>query len=182
MPAGRGATSPTPAPLPIARLLEVSRELAETGKQVMVLWQEEDSLAFVARGRDYRSEFHINPSAELMYQIKGTMNLHCRTAAGEEVTVLAEGSVVYTPPGMPHSPRFPSDAFALIVERKRRPGEVDRFQWFCPRCDTLLHEEAFVVRDYREDPVSQAYRNFYTSEPARTCERCGEILPRPEGW
>ena len=106
-----------------------------------MLWQEADSLAFVARGRDYRSEFHINPSAELMYQIKGTMRLHYRTPAGEAVTGLTEGSVVYTPPGMPHSPRFPSDAFALIVERKRRPGEVDRFQWFCPRCDHLLHEE-----------------------------------------
>jgi 3-hydroxyanthranilate 3,4-dioxygenase len=148
-----------------------------------VLWQEEESLAFVAKGRDYRSEFHINPSAELMYQIKGTMNLHCRTLEGKEaVAVLNEGSVIYTPPGMPHSPRFPSDAFALIVERKRRPGEVDRFQWFCPQCDNLLHEEQFVVHDYRADPVSKAYGNFYYNAQARTCKRCGHVMAKPEGW
>ena len=169
--------------MPRANVFEVARELVETGKHVKVLWQENESLAFVARGRDYRSEFHINPSDELMYQIKGTMNLHYRTLDGEEnVAVLNEGSVIHTPAGTPHSPRFPSDAFALIVERKRRAGEVDRFQWFCPKCDNLLHEELFVVHDYRADPVSQAYRNFYTSEEARTCKRCGEVMPKPAGW
>jgi 3-hydroxyanthranilate 3,4-dioxygenase len=169
--------------MPIADLREVARELVETGQQVKVLWQEDESLAFVAKGRDYRSEFHINPSDELMYQISGTMNLHYRTPDGKEnVAVLTAGSVIYTPAGTPHSPRFPSDAFALIVERKRRPGEVDRFRWFCPRCDNLLHEAAFVVQDYRADPVSQAYRTFYTSEQARTCQRCGEVMPKPGGW
>jgi 3-hydroxyanthranilate 3,4-dioxygenase len=169
--------------MPIASLPEICRELAESGKQVKVLWQESESLAFVARGRDYRSEFHINPSDELMYQIKGTMHLHYRTPDGkEEVALLKEGSVIYTPAGTPHSPRFPSDAFALIVERVRRPGEVDHFQWFCSKCDTLLHQEDFVVEDYRADPVSRAYRNFYTSEQARTCRRCGEVLAKPEGW
>jgi len=169
--------------MPVADLLAVGQRLSETGKQVEVLWQEEESLAFVARGRDYRSEFHINPSDELMLQIKGTMQLHYRQPDGsEDVEELREGSVIYTPAGTPHSPRFPSDAYALIVERKRRPGEVDRFQWFCQKCDNLLHEEEFVVHDYRADPVSQAYRNFYTSEQARTCSRCGEVMPKPEGW
>ena len=46
--------------MPMARLLDVVRELADTGQQVKVLWQEGESLAFVAKGRDYRSEFHVN--------------------------------------------------------------------------------------------------------------------------
>jgi 3-hydroxyanthranilate 3,4-dioxygenase len=92
--------------MPIASALAVARELVQTGKQVKVLWQEEESLAFIAKGRDYRSEFHINPSHELMYQIKGTMNLHYRTPEGkEDVAVLNEGSVIYTPAGTPHSPK-----------------------------------------------------------------------------
>jgi len=169
--------------MPQADLMAVARELVETNKQVKVLWQEEESLAFLAKGRDYRSEFHINPSDELMYQVKGTMNLHYRTPEGkEEVAVLPQGSVIYTPAGTPHSPRFPSGAFALIVERKRRPGEIDRFQWFCAACDHQLHEVEFVVEDYRLDPVSKAYRAFYDSEQARTCGSCGEVMPKPAGW
>jgi 3-hydroxyanthranilate 3,4-dioxygenase len=168
--------------MPIVDLFKTARALGESGRRVDVLWQEPESLAFVARGREYRSEFHINPSEELMYQIKGEMRLHYRTPEGkEEVAVLREGSVIHTPAGVPHSPRFPPDAYALIVERKRRPGEIDRFHWYCPECDNFLHEETFVVHDYKADPVSQAYRNFFGSEVFRTCRKCGHVMPAPDG-
>lgn len=166
--------------MPIVNLFDTARKLGESGKRVDVLWQETESLAFVARGREYRSEFHINASDEMMYQIKGEMRLHYRTPEGkEEVAVIAEGSVIYTPAGTPHSPRFAPDAYALIVERKRRPGEIDRFQWYCRKCDALLHEETFVVQDYKDDPVSKAYKRFFDSEAFRTCKNCGDVMPAP---
>jgi 3-hydroxyanthranilate 3,4-dioxygenase len=167
--------------MPIVDLLERGRKLAESGKRVTVLWQHPDTLMFLARGREYRSEFHINPSDETMHMVKGEMRLHYRTPEGkEEVAVIAEGSMIYTPAGTPHSPRFPPDAFALISERKRRDGEIDRFHWYCTKCDNLLHEESFVVRDYAEDPVSKAYKNFFDSEEFRTCKKCGEVTPAPD--
>ena len=166
--------------MPIADLAAIAQQLAESGKRVHVLWQEPESLAFVARGREYRSEFHIDPADEVMYMIKGDMRLHYRTPEGkEEVAVLKEGSTIYTPAGIPHSPRFPPDAFVLVIERKRRPGEIDRFQWFCPSCDHFLHEEQFVVSDYGTDPVSRAYANFFDSEEFRTCKKCGTVMPKP---
>jgi 3-hydroxyanthranilate 3,4-dioxygenase len=166
--------------MPTIDLANVTRELAETGKRVKVLWQEPESLAFVARGREYRSEFHINASDELTYMIKGTMNLHYRTPEGKEgVLVIPEGSTNFMPANTPHSPRFPPDAFAMIVERGRRTGEVDRFQWFCRSCDNFLHEEKFIVSDYKADPVSKAYQNFFDNEDARTCKKCGTVMPRP---
>jgi 3-hydroxyanthranilate 3,4-dioxygenase len=164
--------------MPIVSLLDEARRLAEREQRVSVLWQQADSLVFVARGREYRSEFHINASDETMYMIRGEMRLHYRTPEGkEEVAVIPEGSLIYTPAGTPHSPRFPPDAFALISERKRRDGEIDRFQWYCPNCDALLHEESFIVRDYAEDPVSKAYQRFFGSEKFRTCKKCGEVMP-----
>ena len=45
------------------------------GKVVNVLWQQPDSLVFMARGREYRSEFHINPTDEVMYPVKGDLKL-----------------------------------------------------------------------------------------------------------
>jgi 3-hydroxyanthranilate 3,4-dioxygenase len=164
--------------MPIVNLLDQARRLSESGRRVHVLWQQPDVLAFLARGREYRSEFHINPSDETMYMIKGEMRLHYRTPEGkEEVAVIPQGSLIYTPAGTPHSPRFPPDAFALISERKRREGEIDRFQWYCLKCDAFLHEEAFVVRDYAEDPVSKAYQRFFDSEEFRTCKKCGAVMP-----
>ena len=167
-------------PMPIADLNAISDELSKTGKRVHVLWQQPESLAFVARGREYRSEFHIDPVDEVMYMIKGEMNLHFRTPEGkEEISLLKEGGCIYTAAGIPHSPRFAPDAFLLVFERKRRKGEIDRFQWFCPDCDRFLHEEQFVVSDYKKDPVSKAYQNFFNSEVFRTCNECGHVMPNP---
>ena len=167
--------------MPIVNLLAEGRKLAASGKRVSVLWQHDDTLALVARGREYRSEFHINPSDETMYMIKGEMRLHYRTPEGkEDVAVIAEGAMIYTPAGTPHSPRFAADAFALISERKRRPGEIDKFHWYCPKCDTLLHEEQFIVEDYTTDPVSKAYAKFFDSLDFRTCNNCGEVMAKPE--
>ena len=79
--------------MPIVDLLERGRKLAETGMRVSVLWQSPDSLCFVARGREYRSEFHINPGDETMYMIKGEMRLHSRTPEGkEQIDLIPQGS------------------------------------------------------------------------------------------
>lgn len=168
-------------PLPQVDLQEVMDYLAHnTERRTYPLWQDEECLCFVARGREYRSEFHINPSHELQYSIKGELRLHWRTPDNvEKVSVVPEGHCLYQPPRVPHSPRFAPDAFQLVVERKRRPGEIDRFHWFCPSCDHFLHEETFVVSDYGADPVSRAYDNFFTSLAFRTCRKCGTVAPAP---
>ena len=51
--------------MPNIDLESVMRQLMETGKRTQQLWLTADSMAFLARGREYRSEFHINPSYEI---------------------------------------------------------------------------------------------------------------------
>ena len=166
--------------MPIVDLQAAARKLGESGKRVDVLWQDSESIGFIARGREYRSEFHINPSDEVMFMIKGEMRLHYRTPENkEEVAVIPQGATIFTPTGIPHSPRFPPDAFALITERRRTAGEVDRFLWFCPKCDHLLHDAHFVVSDYKADPVSKAYQTFFDSDELRTCKKCKNLMPAP---
>ena len=109
--------------------------------------------------------------------IKGEMRLHYRTPSGrEEVAAIPEGSVIRIPAGIPHSPRRAPDTFTFVLERKRHEGEIDRFHWFCQKCDALLHEETFIVQDYRDDPVSKAYQRFFENEEFRTCKKCGEVM------
>ena len=155
---------------------QVMATIKNSGRPNTVLWQAPDSIAFVARGREFRSEFHKDPSDEVMYMIKGDLNLHYRTPAGEEkIAVVREGEIVYCPAGTPHSPRFSPESFVLVLERKRRGDEDDRFTWFCEGCGTQLHESVKHVADYREDPVSRAYEEFYGSEAHRTCTTCGHV-------
>ncbi|MPZ63461.1 MAG: 3-hydroxybutyryl-CoA dehydratase [Propionibacteriales bacterium] len=164
--------------MPIVDLDAIAGALGERGERVHVLWQEGESLAFVARGREYRSEFHLNPSDEVMFMIRGQMNLYYLNPDGsEDIAVIPEGSAIYTRSGIAHSPRFPPDAFVMVIERLRRPGELDRFRWYCDKCRTFLHEERFHVDDYSKDPVGKAYRRFFDDEQARTCKQCGEVKP-----
>jgi 3-hydroxyanthranilate 3,4-dioxygenase len=162
-----------------ANLDRVIAEIGASPRPVSVLWQEDDMLAFGARGRAGRSEFHIDPSDEIMQMLKGRMELHYLTPEGERrVAVLEEGEVLHCPAGMPHSPRFPPDAFLLVIERRRKPGEIDRFLWFCERCGEKLYEATRQVADYRDDPVSGVYAEFYGSAANCTCRRCGHEAPR----
>lgn len=164
--------------MPIVDLDAVAQELGDSGKRVHVLWQESDSLAFIARGREYRSEFHLNPSDEVMCMVRGSMNLHYRDTDGaERISVIPEGQCIFTPHGVAHSPRFAPDAFVLVIERLRRSEENDRFRWFCAECDNFLHEESFHVDDYRTDPVAGAYQSFFDNKDARTCDKCGTVAP-----
>jgi len=161
-------------------LKEVSEGIARAVKPVSILWQAPDTIAFVARGRAGRSEFHADPSDEVMYMIKGEMNLHYLTGSGEEkVAVVREGEIIYCPAGVRHSPRFSPQAFLLVLERKRRPEENDRFFWYCAKCRSPLYEAVRHVADYREDPVSRVYEEFYSEEKHRTCGKCGHVTPRP---
>jgi len=161
---------------------EVMATIQGSPKPVSILWQTPDSIAFVARGRVGRSEFHVDPSDEVMYMVKGDMKLHYRTADGEEkILTVREGEIMHCPAGTPHSPRFAPDAFVLVLERKRRPDERDRFLWYCPGCDATLYEAARQVSDYRDDPVTRVYEEFYGSEANRTCRNCGHVTPRPIG-
>ncbi len=167
--------------MPNLDLEKIMRELLETGRRTKQLWLTSESLGFLARGREYRSEFHINPSYEIQYSVKGDLNLHYRTPEGkEEIAFVPEGSCLYQPGLVPHSPRFAPDSFQLVIERARVKGEIDRFHWYCPDCDNFLHEESWVVDDYSVDPVSRAYENFFKSEAFRTCSKCGTVAPAPD--
>jgi len=161
-------------------LAAISEGVRNAVKPVSILWQAPDTIAFVARGRRGRSEFHSDPSDEVMYMIRGTMNLHYLTSEGEEkILVLREGEIMHCPAGVPHSPRFPSDAFLLVLERKRRPEEIDRFNWYCEKCRAPLYEAVRKVPDYNDDPVSRVYEEFYSSDERRTCGKCGHVAQRP---
>ncbi len=43
------------------------------------IWEDSDFIAFVTRGPNNRSDFHINPGDEIFYQLEGELNLHYMT-------------------------------------------------------------------------------------------------------
>ena len=162
-------------------LEKITAAIASGTRPNQVLWQTEDSIAFVARGRAGRSEFHVDPSDEVMYMIKGDMNLHFRTPEGEEkVAVIREGGIIHCPAGTPHSPRFATDAFVLVIERKRRTGEQDRFFWYCPSCKAQLYEAVAARR--RLSAKIRCPRSTPSSTAASRIARAASAGTSPHDW
>ena len=65
--------------------------------------------------------------------------------------------------------------FALRVGRRLSPDRP------VPSGLKAAHvsRDAGVVDDYRKDPVSRAYDNFFNSLEFRTCKKCGTVMPAP---
>ena len=162
-------------PIDLQKIIE---HVKAEGKSRQVLWQDSESLAFLSSGRKDRKDFHVDPSDEITLQLRGAQNLVYLTPDGKQQTARIEaGQMLLCPAGVPHSPRVEEDSWFIVFERKRRPGENDRFIWFCENCGEKVYETSVVVGDYRGDPVSQVHRHFYSDESLRTCKHCGTNIP-----
>ncbi len=140
------------------------------------VFEDGDFIIMVVGGPNSRDDYHWDEGDEFFYQLEGDMLL--RTIQdGRRVDIpIREGEILLLPACVPHSPQRFADTVGLVVERKRRPDELDGFMWFCNRCDNKLYEEFLHV----EDIVSQlppVFERFYGSEANRRCEKCGEVMP-----
>ncbi|HEY3116233.1 MAG TPA: 3-hydroxybutyryl-CoA dehydratase, partial [Chloroflexota bacterium] len=62
--------------IPVVSLPGEVSQLLGGARPISVLWQDHSALAFIARGREYRNEFHIDPSDEIIYVLKGSGRVH----------------------------------------------------------------------------------------------------------
>jgi 3-hydroxyanthranilate 3,4-dioxygenase len=132
-------------------------------------------IVMVVGGPNSRKDYHYDVGPELFYQIEGDMLLKT-VQDGERVDVpIREGDIFLLPPGVPHSPQRYAGTVGLVVERQRKPDELDGFMWFCDACNHKLHEEFLHVGDIVED-LPPVFERFYADVEARTCARCGAIL------
>ncbi len=130
----------------------------------------------VVGGPNSRDDFHYDEGPELFYQIEGEMLLKTMQD-GEAVDIpIRAGEIFLLPPRIPHSPQRFRDSVGLVVERQRAPHEKDGFIWFCTSCNHKLYEEYLHVANIVED-LPPVFERFYSNEQARTCDRCGTVMP-----
>jgi 3-hydroxyanthranilate 3,4-dioxygenase len=142
------------------------------------MWQPQgDFIIQVVGGPNERTDYHWDPYEEWFYQVKGDMHVDLMTEEGPQTVRIREGETWLLPRRLPHSPQRPDpDSIGIVIERIREEGVLEKFQWYCPECQTLVHEVALQVRDIVTDlpPVFEA---FYASTEARTCPKCGALHP-----
>jgi 3-hydroxyanthranilate 3,4-dioxygenase len=135
-----------------------------------------DFIIQIVGGPNSRTDYHHDEGAELFYQLEGEMLLKT-IQNGRRIDIpIRAGEIFLLPPRVPHSPQRLANTVGLVVERVRRADELDGFIWFCEKCDNKLHEEFLHVADIVKD-LPPVFARFYGSVAARTCKRCGTVMP-----
>ena len=153
-----------------------------SNKQLMT--DAKDVIVFVSGGPNTRNDYHVNPTEELFYQLKGDIAVRVRPLDGSKPhdVVIKEGELFLLPCWVPHRPQRPAGTIGLIMEFPRGFDEQgkpqrDGLRWYCPKCDELVHEERWVLKKIDED--LKIIMEKYWGGPVgnRTC-KCGHVIER----
>jgi len=141
------------------------------------VFRDGDFIIMVVGGPNARKDFHVDPGQEFFYQLEGDMVLRTVQDGGTVDVPIRAGEVLLIPPRLPHSPQRAANTVGLVIERARRAGELDGFQWYCERCGQLLYEEFFELTDI-ERQFPPVFERFFANRDRRTCTRCGTVMER----
>jgi 3-hydroxyanthranilate 3,4-dioxygenase len=136
------------------------------------IFRDSEFIIMVVGGPNSRRDYHVDPAEEFFYQLHGQMLLKTIESGGARDVPIRAGEILLLPPRVPHSPQRGADTVGLVIERERRAGERDGFQWYCERCATLLYEEFITLRDIEKD-LPPVFARFNASAERRTCKNCG---------
>lgn len=135
-----------------------------------------DYIVMVVGGPNARKDYHWNETEELFYQVEGDIEVGIQEN-GKAVTIpIKEGEMFLLPGRTPHQPRREAGTVGLVIEVKRDDRELeDGLQWYCEKCNNLLHEYRFVLHNIEQDFLPR-FKAFYTSVDLRTCTKCGHVM------
>ncbi len=138
----------------------------------------DDYIVMVVGGPNARKDYHYNEGEEFFYQLEGNMTLKIIEDGKPVDLPIRQGEIFLLPPKVPHSPQREANSVGLVIERYRRNGEQDGFQWYCENCNHLLFEKYFELTDIVKQ-LPEVMKEFYESEALRTCEQCGTVMEKP---
>lgn len=164
-------------PVHLMRWIEANRERFAPPVANKEVFPESEFIYQIVRGPNARNDFHIDPGDEIFYQLRGAITVRCRVDGGVRDVRVGEGEAMLVRAGTPHCPIRPAGTWGLVIERKRRPDELDTLAWYCEACGAPLHAERFSCASI-ETELRAIIERFNASETLRTC-RCGAVLPVP---
>ncbi|MFI4866397.1 MAG: 3-hydroxyanthranilate 3,4-dioxygenase [Steroidobacterales bacterium] len=165
-------------PININQWIETNRHLLRPPVGNKVVYQDGEFIIMVVGGPNARKDFHVDPAEEFFYQLEGEMVLRVVEHARIVDLPLRAGDILLLPAHVPHSPRRFADSVGLVIERRRRAGELDGLQWYCERCQHLLYQEFFPLTDI-ETQFPPVFNRFFGSLSLRTCKHCHAVMEPP---
>lgn len=164
-------------PINLLKYIEENKDQLKPPVNNKLIWKDTEMMVMLLGGPNKRRDFHVDPSEEIFYQVKGSCYVEVINSEGKrEVVEVKEGELFLLPPGVPHSPHRVDDTIGLVIERNRADGELEDFVWFCDECDHEMHRVTIQLTNI-EIQVKEAIAGFNSSEELRKCQNCGHNMP-----
>ena len=165
------------APIDFPRWLSEHAHLLKPPVGNAQLWGDTDFIVTIVGGPNQRTDFHDDPYEEFFWQFEGNAYLNVIENGRRARIELAQGTMLVLPPHVRHSPQRPEPGSrCLVIERQRPQGVMDAFEWYCPKCDALVHRVEVQLKSIVKD-LPPLFQQFDASKERRTCRSCGNVHP-----
>ncbi|MBI1216112.1 MAG: 3-hydroxyanthranilate 3,4-dioxygenase [Alphaproteobacteria bacterium] len=168
------------APFNFKKWIDENRDQLKPPVCNKLVYEDSDFIIMVIGGPNTRKDYHDDPGEEFFYQLEGDMVLRVMEGGKPRDIEIKEGEIFLLPAHLHHSPQRFENTVGLVMERKRRPGELDGFIWYCDECHGKLHDEYLPLGSIVKD-LPPLFDRFWNNEEARTCKSCGHVMPLPAG-
>jgi 3-hydroxyanthranilate 3,4-dioxygenase len=167
-------------PLNLKRWIDDHADLLKPPVGNAQIWEDTDFMVTIVGGPNTRTDYHDDPAEEFFYQLKGDMILRVMDLEAKQPRdiPIREGEVFLLPPHTRHSPQRPAGSIGLVIERKRREGEIDAFEWYCTACHARVHRREVQLRSLVAD-LPPVFEEYYRRVANGSCPNCGHPNPQP---
>ncbi|MCS6981755.1 MAG: 3-hydroxyanthranilate 3,4-dioxygenase [Flavobacteriales bacterium] len=165
-------------PFSLQKWIEDHRHLLQPPVGNKRIWTDSEFIVMVVGGPNSRKDFHYNEGEEFFYQLEGDIVVKIQEEGRCVEVPIRQGEIFLLPPRVPHNPCRPAHTVGLVIERQRRPGELDGLLWFCEKCNHKLYEEYFPLTNIETD-FGRVFQTYYGSLDLRTCKACGAVMEPP---
>lgn len=166
-------------PINFKKWIDENRHLLKPPVGNQVVYKDSEFIVMVVGGPNARKEFHYNEGEEFFYQIEGDMTLPIRENGKVRNIEIKEGEIFLLPPRVEHSPQRYPNTVGLVIERQRKPHELDACTWYCEKCNNELFKAQFHLGDI-VDQLPQLMQKYYDDISLRTCKKCGTVMEIPK--
>ena len=166
------------SPYNLKAWVDENRHLLKPPVGNKMVWKDREFLVMVVGGPNQRKDFHVESGEEFFYQIEGDIVLRIIEDGKPKDIPIKQGDIFLLPAGIPHSPQRPANTVGMVIERVRKPDEIDHLRWYCESCGEMLYDSAFGLVDLGTQ-LKPIIEQFYASESMRTCKKCGTVMQVP---
>ena len=164
-------------PINFKKWIEDNRDFLKPPVCNKVVWKDSDFIIMVVGGPNLRKDYHLDAEEEFFYQIEGNMVLKIIEDNKKKDIVIHEGEIFLLPANIPHSPQRSENSVGLVVEKTRKPNDLDGFQWYCDHCNCLLYEKYTQLHNIvTQLPI--IFDEFWNNKSYRKCNQCNNVLEK----